>query len=677
VADAVKTTGNSPWDEPVPENTKTIKPTPTVVGDLDVNKSQENLTANQEAKPIELKIPTDTEEKVGVKIDATAVQPAVTQPEPTVPPAPAPTKEPTTNSKNSNFWQSVYSQEGKPEGVAQATPPAPRVDIGPKPTTPVTPPKILVETSRLGQPAPANPASVGQVPIKPAQTAPVPPPTTPPPAAQFRAPVNRTKTFIFAGILGVIILFAGGIFLTEQGMISLGLEKIYGIAHLESLWKGLPENPENAFAMAASKMKTEKSFKVNGSATVTINRGVKSDIISPIVSAVAYPIMSFKAVPAGRQDEELGSYIEAVLTALNDGLAGEVKESPDNSPKANVGIPTESVGKIAAESGTTGGSTSSSMIASVEEVTAELSARIADDVSGAKIDLKSKKSPNSKIELVYSSGKMYLKTSDDIVYDKSTKGGWLAYNLKNFGQESPQDVLWGSDFSGSNFSIIGQRSGNETIDGVRCYHYVGKVTLGSALNGFGLSENSLSSMDSDFWLGAKDHLIHRLKMKIVSNSSAAISRIEVTLDFSDYGGGGGDFVVPATSTPASGGASQTGGTQPTPSQAATMTAEQLRDTQRKSDLSNIAKALESYFAAFGKYPITTKTEKISQTTGILYSTLVPSYITTLPIDPLDPKYYYGYESNGTQYSLSAVLEDKTDPDGKTVGSSYLYFLKNQ
>ncbi|PIZ27539.1 hypothetical protein COY45_01920, partial [Candidatus Berkelbacteria bacterium CG_4_10_14_0_8_um_filter_42_34] len=96
MADAVKTTGNSPWDEPVPENTKTIKPTPTVVGDLDVNKSQENLTANQEAKPIELKIPTDTEEKVGVKIDATAVQPAVTQPEPTVPPAPAPTKEPTT-----------------------------------------------------------------------------------------------------------------------------------------------------------------------------------------------------------------------------------------------------------------------------------------------------------------------------------------------------------------------------------------------------------------------------------------------------------------------------------------------------------------------------------------------------------------------------------------------------
>ena len=108
-----------------------------------------------------------------------------------------------------------------------------------------------------------------------------------------------------------------------------------------------------------------------------------------------------------------------------------------------------------------------------------------------------------------------------------------------------------------------------------------------------------------------------------------------------------------------------------------LTAEQLRDSQRKSDLAKIAKALEEYFLIYKKYPVVSKLEKISKTNGTLVVALYPKYISEVPIDPLDPKYYYGYESDGTKYTLSAVLEDKTDTSGQIVGSTFLYFLTSQ
>ncbi|MCX6810158.1 MAG: hypothetical protein NTY30_00240 [Candidatus Berkelbacteria bacterium] len=730
VADVGKTTGGSPWDEPAPENTTTKKPTPTVVGDLDVtqkqldstghstlrdkpsgsdSKSSPQAAATAEQKPMELKIPADTDEKVGAKVDPV---PAATVP--AVAPTQAPmsqqnaqsseqkpptdqihsidsTSSPQASSGQSaqptDFWQSVYGQTDNPAAAAainNSTTTQPRPDIIPaKPivqSQPVVANPASADTNHLYQPAPTNTTPAPQTPTSSAQAS-----AAPQPAAEAQTPVsqpanmpagrvaNRTKTFVIAGILGLIILFAGGVFLTEKGLISIGLEKVYGAVHLEALWGGLPANAENAFAMSAVQMKSEPSFKISGNATITVNKSVKSNLISPIISAAAFPIVSF-------QDEQIGPKIKAVLTAVSDQTAASNSSDlfqDDSSPASDQSTSSSDSSSSSSSTTTTpsttdttpssGFSTTTDSNSTIEQLSTNISAQITNTVSGADINIKSSKSANSEIQLVYSQNKMYLKTSSDIIYDSQAKGSWVSFNLNKFGTDSPGQSFFGNSFSGSNFSIIGNRGNGETINGVRCFHYTGKATIGTALQSFGLTNNSVSSLDFDYWLGTSDHLIHRLAMKIIPGSESAVSRIDMTIDFSNYGNNSADFLVPASSLPFSGLTSTT---------AVDLSTAQSRDAKRKTDLASIAKGLESYHSAQGKYPQAAVAGKILPTSGTLYSSLIPTYLASLPIDPNDPTNYYGYESNGTTYKLSSVLEDKTDTSGKQVGSNFLYFLSS-
>lgn len=77
------------------------------------------------------------------------------------------------------------------------------------------------------------------------------------------------------------------------------------------------------------------------------------------------------------------------------------------------------------------------------------------------------------------------------------------------------------------------------------------------------------------------------------------------------------------------------------------TSKQSRDTRRKTDLEQIRQALETYRSELGSYP--------SDTTS-----LTPSYITTLPIDPKAGVYTYTRLST-TTYTLCASLETITIP----------------
>jgi len=82
-----------------------------------------------------------------------------------------------------------------------------------------------------------------------------------------------------------------------------------------------------------------------------------------------------------------------------------------------------------------------------------------------------------------------------------------------------------------------------------------------------------------------------------------------------------------------------------------------RDAQRKSDLSQIQKALEMYYNDKGAYPTSIPTRgnewrDTSVTGGTLYMKSVPG----------DPKGGdYCYESNGTYYKIYAKLENTRDP----------------
>lgn len=84
-----------------------------------------------------------------------------------------------------------------------------------------------------------------------------------------------------------------------------------------------------------------------------------------------------------------------------------------------------------------------------------------------------------------------------------------------------------------------------------------------------------------------------------------------------------------------------------------------RDAQRKSNIVQIRTALEQYFLARGQYPAeaaydTSMGSGATLPSGTdwdhasgIYTALVPTYLSALPVDPTNSgSYYYNYEPNG-------------------------------
>jgi len=101
----------------------------------------------------------------------------------------------------------------------------------------------------------------------------------------------------------------------------------------------------------------------------------------------------------------------------------------------------------------------------------------------------------------------------------------------------------------------------------------------------------------------------------------------------------------------------------------------INDQTRKSDLSSIKTSLELYYADNNKFPESPTIIKTSDTGSVLAQALVPKYLNKLPDDPLTPRFYYGYESDGQTFELTCVLEDKTDLEGTLIGQYYIYTLE--
>jgi len=119
-------------------------------------------------------------------------------------------------------------------------------------------------------------------------------------------------------------------------------------------------------------------------------------------------------------------------------------------------------------------------------------------------------------------------------------------------------------------------------------------------------------------------------------------------------------------------ATPTATTKPsTVSATTTATVAQTLDDTRKSDLQTIAAALKDYKTSSGKYPVAATLVLLTDTSNPLTAALVPTYLTTMPSDPNVSK-SYGYKSDGTTFTLSAVLDSTKDPDGVLEGGKYLY-----
>ncbi len=115
---------------------------------------------------------------------------------------------------------------------------------------------------------------------------------------------------------------------------------------------------------------------------------------------------------------------------------------------------------------------------------------------------------------------------------------------------------------------------------------------------------------------------------------------------------------------------------PVPVQPASAEAK-ARDTQRKQDILDIQKAIEEYKTEKGTYPFAT-TELQLGSNAALFSSLVPTYLSKMPVDPLNSTYFYAYNvvtdlsGTVTGYYIRSILEDASDPSA-TVGQVYTYY----
>ena len=98
----------------------------------------------------------------------------------------------------------------------------------------------------------------------------------------------------------------------------------------------------------------------------------------------------------------------------------------------------------------------------------------------------------------------------------------------------------------------------------------------------------------------------------------------------------------------------------------------VNDETRKKDLANLKNALEKYFTDKAGYPLAITKIKTSDQNNVLIQALVPNYLSQIPDDPLAPKYYYSYKSDGQSFELTCVLEDKSDNAGKITGDYNVY-----
>ena len=86
-----------------------------------------------------------------------------------------------------------------------------------------------------------------------------------------------------------------------------------------------------------------------------------------------------------------------------------------------------------------------------------------------------------------------------------------------------------------------------------------------------------------------------------------------------------------------------------------------RDARRMGDIDSLQKALALYATDNGVYPVAVTSTVLTNVSVPGAALIAGNAISTMPKDPLDPTYQYGYisNSNGSTYTLSFCLETNT------------------
>lgn len=498
-----------------------------------------------------------------------------------------------------------------------------------------------------------------------------------PAPAPIRKPVESNKPSFFKRpgfiiVASVLFLLTAGIYLTEMGLMSVGLEKVYGIFGLESLWGGLPRNAEKALGKSAVAMRDQLNFKIKGSITLTVNKTIKSPITTPLVSVATSPY--------ALRDENISEGIKAVLTQYD---YYNSSSSPDSSTgsSSSSSSTTPSVTGTTPPSSTSPGSQQDAASyqpeeSTIKQIDAEFEGESSDDAIKNEIKIKKLVGSDSTLSIISNKKDLYVKSSPDIKYASNADSSkWLDFNISNISENNPV-----KDFTNikldKGFSIIGRRSGNEKIGSVRCFKYtLDNLEIGDSLDYLGIKSDSVSKISGDVWIGVVDHYIHKIDVKITPSIASSISQISLTFELYDYGVEN-SIVIPALSDKI---VAESGGTA-TDTTATTLSDQgdmYSRDKTRKSDLITIKTALEKYKQTNGSYPKAPEMVKLNTKDNIIQTSLVPEFIASIPTDPKAAEgWYYGYKSDGNKFTLSARLENSDDPQVTRVGEAYVHWVYN-
>lgn len=722
----------SPWEEvleEVPDNK------PKFFGSLD------DSAPKTPAGPTQLKVPTAIPEGVGTKVAADqAVRRALDEPKPPIPippivaapavtvPKPAVPEPavPKPNNPVASIPKPMISELPRDNPKPVFTPPAiikqadqipinkPKTGISaliqkithphstPKPASPPvaelpkTPPVVSPATMNpikapipqvLPNPMPPRPQNVPPIATKtPTPFSPPPPPTV----AKTPLAPQKSKTSLFSPVKHfftqpkviifeiIVVLLAGLIYFNETGFMSTGLEKVYGIVHLETLWGGLPADPQLALVKSFQQMKSQQSFSMDSEINFSVNSSSESNLTKPLLS-LKTPIYLFaldKAMLAAVDQSDQQSQQDpgtSTSTTTNQGDTSASSTLSTDQPTGSTSTTTDT-GQNSQDQATT--STSNTSL--LKEFSSKANAYFSKDGAYAKIEVNNESGKQSNLNLVEQNSKLYLKTSN-LDFAGSEKN-WTANSLPITSGEILPLIFNSPNLSG--FSITGKRLGSGTVNNIPVYRYQVNIKIGSILENIGIKDDMIDSIGGEVDLGKKDQLIHYAELVITPGVNSSIVRIDLKAALNDFGAYQqislpDSPVEAATTTPA-----PAVTTTPTPAETSTpatgLSAGLLaRDTQRKVDLRSIETALASYYQAGGEYPSTDSVVIKTKTKGnVLAKVLVPKYLSTLPVDPWTDKYYYGYKSDGTSYELSAVLGNNSDADGTMVGGVNLFVIKH-
>lgn len=266
----------------------------------------------------------------------------------------------------------------------------------------------------------------------------------------------------------------------------------------------------------------------------------------------------------------------------------------------------------------------------------------------------------NKIEFQNDGSKIYVKGNDKIVFSNNTDPTkWVAYTISNSSIKTAPADIFNID-TGSGASVSGSRLKSEKISGENCFHYkIDSMEVGDALAALGIKGEMIQSVSGDIWIGIKDKLIKKVTLKVIPYTSSPVALMNADLTFYDYGVTNEIQEISY-------------------SEIADLSQKVLTgDEKRKDDLNQLSTALAKYKEANGAYPTSSNVlVSLGSTSNMLVSTLVPSYLSEFPYDnKASSGWYYAYKSDGASFSLSARLENTSDPDGTSVGGVFLY-LKN-